>query len=91
MYGASVFATSKPGGRAPVTGDASVSPGSYYFKIPDGGAVTCLRVKGNRAAVGFVAEPLDLGQDPPPVPVPRLILIEDNGPTGDRLQLSSLP
>ena len=67
-----------------MTGDASASPGSDYFKIPDGGAVTCLRVKGNRAAVGFVAKPQDLGQAPPPGPVQRLILIEDNRPTGDR-------
>jgi hypothetical protein len=71
------------------TGRAAISPGSVYFKIADGGAVTCLHVAGNRAAVGFVADAVDLGQ-PDPAPIPRVLYIEDNGASGDRIGFGGL-
>ena len=46
--------------------------------------MTCLRIDGNRATVGFVAQPLDF-VDPDAQPVPQLLFVEDNGTTGDRL------
>ena len=70
-------------------GNASIAPGSVYFKIPDAGRVTCLRIVGNRAAVGFIADPVDLGQ-PNPQPIPRVLYVEDNGQTGDRIGFGSL-
>lgn len=89
VIGAQVFATSGPGGSGPVRGDAVASPGSVYFKIPDEGAVTCLRVEGNRAAIGLMVTPPDLGQ-PDLTPFPRLIFVEDNGSVGDRLGFGSI-
>jgi hypothetical protein len=70
----------EPDGSDPV-GTASRLPGSSYFRYPDSGSVTCLRVVGNRAAVGFVAVD-DLGSGAGPFP--QVIFVEDNGPGGDR-------
>jgi hypothetical protein len=90
VIGGAIFATSGPDGAAPVSGSASTAPGSYYFKISDTGSVTCLRVVGNRAAIGFVADPIDLGQPDPLAPVPKMVFVEDNGPTGDRFAETTL-
>lgn len=80
---ASVHAASASDGTAP-TGRASTMPGSDYFRYPDSGPVTCLRVDGNRATVGF--EVINDAAPPPPEPPRyRLIVVEDNGPTGDRV------
>jgi hypothetical protein len=58
-----------------------------YFRVADVGTVTGLRVEGNRAAVGFVHyQELDLASGS----IPRTIFIEDNGPSGDRIQFGSL-
>jgi len=76
------------GAGDPATGSVSVAPGSSYFRLPDQGPITCVRVDGNRASIGFVAEPYVIG-DPNP-PTPRLIVIEDNGPTGDRWGVRTL-
>ena len=46
VIGAAVDASSDPDGGQPVTGDVSISPGSVYFRVPDSGAATCLRVEG---------------------------------------------
>jgi hypothetical protein len=89
VIGADVYATSGDDGAGPVAGDGSVSPGTTYFKIPDEGTVTCLRVAGNRAAVGLMITPPDLGQGDL-TPFPRLVFIEDNGPTGDRLGFGTI-
>ena len=87
VYAGSVTATSGPSGAGPISGSGGLSPGSYYFKVGDGGAVTCLRVEGNRATVGFTAQdPFGTGAGP----VYRLMFIEDNGPTGDRLDDATL-
>ena len=66
------------------TGGATNAPGSFYFKIPDSGPVTCLRVDGNRATIGFVAQPPGIGEPPETQPIPKLVFVEDNGTTGDR-------
>jgi hypothetical protein len=78
--GSNLDAYGPPGGGAP-HGRASISPGSAYFRIPDQGPVTCLRVEGNRAVVGFKGEEFTSGIEPIPG---ALVFIEDNGPTGDR-------
>jgi hypothetical protein len=75
-FGAQVFATSGPDGAGPVAGQASVP----YLDTLAEGPVTCLRVVGNRAAVGFMGVVVD-GVPP----VPELVYVEDNGPTGDRI------
>jgi hypothetical protein len=70
----------EPDSSEPV-GTASRLPGSSYFRYPDSGSATCLRIVGNRAAIGFVA--LDeLGSGAPPVP--QVVFVEDNGSSGDR-------
>lgn len=84
-YGGEIFATSDPGGADP-TGEGWVLPGDDYFRITDEGPVTCLRVEGNRAAVGILGDNSDYGAD---VLRPRLIFIEDNGASGDRFSLES--
>jgi predicted small secreted protein len=86
--GASVFATSGPDGASPVRGTASTSPSFVYFKVSDSGAVTCLRVGGNRAAIGFVAN-TDIGQANPE-PIPIMLFVEDNGLSGDRIGFGRL-
>ena len=69
-------------------GTASRSPGVHYFRLPDEGVVTCLRVDGNRASVGFLA---DYTMYDPSLPlVPVVLYVEDNGATGDRFS-SALP
>jgi hypothetical protein len=80
---ATAYATSGPDGATPVNGVAVTSPGRVYFKVGDGGPVSCLRVEGNRAAVGFVAT-TDIGQ-PDPQPIPIMLFVEDNGTSGDRI------
>ena len=89
VWGASAYALGADNRSGPATGEAAISPGSVYFKIADAGAVTCLRIVGDRAAVGFIADPVDLGQ-PNPAPIPRVLFVEDNGPTGDRIGFGSL-
>jgi hypothetical protein len=89
VWGASVYALGDDDQAGPATGHAVISPGSVYFKIADSGPVTCLRIIGDRAAIGFIADPVDLGQ-PDPTPIPRVLYVEDNGPTGDRIGFSSL-
>jgi len=81
-YGATVDAVSDPIG-ANATGRVESGPGSFYVKIADAGPVTCLRVDGNRATIGYIAVPPDLGI-PDVEPIPKLVFIEDNGATGDR-------
>lgn len=75
----SVSVRAEPDSSVPI-GRIQRLPGSHYHRFPDSGDVTCLRISGNRAAVGFTAEHLD-GSDPGP---PQVVFIEDNGPTGDR-------
>ena len=85
--GASVDASSAPDGSSP-EGQASRSPGTHFFRIPDSGEVTCLRVEGNRAAVGFVA---DWTMYDPSLPlVPLVLHIEDNGTAGDRFAVAAV-
>ena len=81
-WGASVYALGDDGRAGPATGNAAISPGSWYIKIPDSGAVTCLRIIGTRAAVGFIPVPIIAGQ---PNPSPRVLYVEDNGSSGDRI------
>jgi len=77
-----VDASSDQDGANP-SGTVTAKPGSYYFRIEDTGPVSCLRVEGNRAAIGFVTVPTGAG-GPEEVPVARIAFVEDNGPTGDR-------
>jgi hypothetical protein len=67
-HAVSVSVRAEPDGSVPV-GRVSRLMGTYYFRYPDAGAATCLRIVGNRAAIGFVAE---------------IVYVEDNGATGDR-------
>jgi hypothetical protein len=79
--GASVDVSAAPDGSDP-EGRASRSPGVHYFRVPDEGVVTCLRVDGNRASIGFLA---DYTMYDPSLPLfPVVIYIEDVGATGDR-------
>lgn len=87
VIGGSAQAASTGTGEA-ATGTAVISPGSLYFKIADSGPVSCVDVVGNRAAVGFESF-VDLGQ-PDPQPVHRVLYVEDNGPTGDRIGFGDL-
>lgn len=80
-FSASVDARSGPSGAAP-SGRAVRSPGALSPHIPDGGRVTCLKVFGDRATVGFATEPT--GTNPNPTDG-GMIFIKDNGPTGDYL------
>src|SRR5690606_21242383 len=52
-------------------------PGVRHFRLADAGPVSCRRVDGNRATIGFVADPLGIG-DPAAVPVPMVAFVEDN-------------
>jgi hypothetical protein len=85
-FGASSSASSGPDGESPIEGSAALSPGTF-FNLPDFGPATCLRVDGNRAAIGFV---YDQQFDPGRGPIPRTLFVEDNGPTGDRIEFSGL-
>ena len=87
LIGAAVNGSSGPDGAAPVSGDASLAPGSLYFRLSDQGPLTCMRVAGNRAAVGFVFDAALYGQEGT---FPRVLFIEDNGPSGDRIQFGTL-
>ncbi len=70
-------------------GTVSTSPGSAYFHIPDEGPITCVRVEGNRAVVGFVA---DATEYDPSIPLDHVVvMIEDNGATGDRMRTEGAP
>jgi hypothetical protein len=77
--GVSVRVRAEPDSTLPV-GRASRIPGSYYFRVEDEGEATCLRISGNRAAVGFVDSGAYSGEPGPP----QVVFVEDNGPTGDR-------
>jgi hypothetical protein len=81
--GARLDASSDPDGSEP-RGEAVVSPGSYYFKVADRGVVTCLRIAGNRAAIGVTVVPPGIGEPPESGPYHHVVFVEDNGPTGDR-------
>lgn len=85
-FGASVEALSAGDGSEPL-GEVIRSPSSYDFRWHDRGPVTCLRVEGNRAAVGF--EVIQPGFGGEPREIFDVLLIEDNGPTGDRLKMVS--
>jgi hypothetical protein len=87
--GGSVQASSDADG-ANAFGQVVAVPGSRYFRLEDAGPVTCLRVEGNRAAIGFISEPFDVG-NPDDLPVPMMVFVEDNGPTGDRWGRTTLP
>lgn len=76
----SVSARSTADGSDP-TGWISRSPGSSFFRLPDSGSVTCMRVTGNRAAIGFAATDYTGSGQPD---VPQVVFVEDNGPSGDR-------
>jgi len=84
--GAYVDARSGPNGEG-AGGTASTSPGRRYFKVADSGDVTCLRVEGNLATIGFVS-PDWTGTGQPDLPI--LVRIEDNGPAGDRFAIGTL-
>lgn len=47
-----------------------------------GGEVTCMRIEANRAAIGFLAD----GEPQ----VPMMVIVEDNGPAGDRWSAQQL-
>jgi hypothetical protein len=79
--GASVDVSASPDGSDPV-GRASRSPGVHYFRLPDEGVVTCLRVEGDRASIGFLADYTMFDPSLPLVPV--VIYVEDVGTAGDR-------
>jgi hypothetical protein len=85
--GAAINGSSAPDGAPPVNGDASLSPGTLYFRLADYGPLTCMRVVGSRAAVGFVFDASIYGGEGS---FPRVIFIEDNGPSGDRIQFGTL-
>lgn len=78
--GVAVSVRAEPDGSLPI-GEVSRVPGSFYFRWPDSGPATCLRIEGNRAAIGFDA--IDTTGSGLP-PVPQVVFVEDNGPTGDR-------
>ncbi len=74
-------------GSEPV-GLVSVTPGSYYFRLPDSGPATCLRIVGNRVAIGFVVvDPTGAGMPD----ISQVVFVEDNGPSGDRWARVTVP
>jgi hypothetical protein len=60
------------------TGRASADPGPLSPFFRNHGSVTCLRVSGNRAAIGFVTDSASS------TGTPMMVFVEDNGPSGDR-------
>jgi hypothetical protein len=60
------------------SGRASADPGPSSPFFRNHGSVTCLRVSGNRAAIGFVTDHASGAG------TPMLVFVEDNGPSGDR-------
>lgn len=85
--GAALEVSAAPDGSG-ATGSVSASPGTAYFRIPDEGPITCLRVVENQAVIGFIADATEY--DPNLPLVPRLVFVEDNGPTGDRVSTTTL-
>ena len=77
-YAAALDAHSDPGGAAP-RGSAWTLPGSLVPRVADSGDVTCLRVEGNRATVGFDITPI-IGDDPSGG---ALVFVKDNGADPD--------
>jgi hypothetical protein len=86
FFDASVYALGNSDTAGPATGHALTNPGSESPHISDAGAVTCLRIVGNRAAVGFLADYTDFGGGL----IPRVLYVQDNGPTGDLYGIGSL-
>jgi len=78
--GVSASVRAEPDGSDPV-GRVSRVPGTYYFRYPDSGDATCLRILGNRVAIGFVGEYQEVAGQPD---IPQVVFIEDNGVGGDR-------
>lgn len=72
------------------TGRVSSSPPLAAPMAPfeDAGPVTCLRVVGARATIGFVADPIVVGEPP----VPMLAYVEDGAATAtpDRWSVKAL-
>ena len=60
------------------TGRASADPGPLSPFFRNHGSVTCLRVHGNRAAIGLVTDASASAG------TPMMVFVEDNGPSGDR-------
>lgn len=85
--GIEVDVRAEPDGSDPV-GLVSVTPGSYYFRFPDSGPATCLRIVGNRVAIGFVVvDPTGAGMPD----ISQVVFVEDNGPSGDRWARVTVP
>jgi hypothetical protein len=75
---ARVDVSSGPTGESPIgVGDVAGAPARNSRMGP----VTCLRVEGNRAAIGIAAN-RSLPTDPPGVEVPYLIFVEDRSAAG---------
>jgi hypothetical protein len=71
-----------------IDGMVQAMPGVAYFRVPDEGPITCMRVVGNQAVIGFIA---DATEYDPEIPlVPRIIFVEDNGATGDRVSTTTI-
>jgi hypothetical protein len=85
--GTLIDASSLPDGTD-VQGHASTSPGSAYFRIPDEGPVTCLRVDGNRASIGFLADMSEWDPTLPPLNV--IVHVQDGGPMNDLFIVSQV-
>ena len=66
-------------------GFAAIIPSVLSPHLSDNGPVTCMNVIGNRATVGFVGSNGVDGE-----PYPRLLFIEDNGPTGDLIGFGTM-
>ncbi len=77
-YAAALDAHSGSGGAAP-RGSAWILPGSLVPRVADSGVVTCLRVEGTRATVGFDITPIS-GDDPSGG---ALVFVKDNGADPD--------
>ena len=82
------FTTSADPDGTDAVGNAATVPGFFDFRLEDSGPVSCLRVEGNRATIGFVSDPGRYGI--PEAPVFVLAYVEDNGPSGDRFGRSIL-
>jgi hypothetical protein len=93
VIGGRADAQSGPDGSDP-TGRAGGVPGARSVRWFDEGPVTCLHVEGNRAPIGYLADPIGVGPPDEDLPVPEMVFVEDNGPTGDRwsgVQVLSAP
>ena len=76
--GGTIHASSTPDG-ANAAGDGRVKPSTALPVVQDIGTVTCLKVVGNRAAIGLMISAMN----PNPFHY-DVVFVEDNGPTGDR-------